>query len=262
MGCASLRCIALRCAALRWIARWVGEFVRNPFRWAFDMSSTGILFGVGLGPGDPELITRKAARILAEVDWIFLPTSKKSGTSFAGRIVEPLGLAPSQLRPVSLCMARSRQEDMKAYEYVAEEILSELHRGKSAAWIAEGDPLFYSTFGHILEAIRRQCPSVSVEIVPGVTSLQAASARTVTPVANLDYKVVMLPAAYCLNCLPSLLNEFATIVLIKVHSVFDRFLDLLTGIPDVQAIYVENVGTAEERLVTDLETLRGRELSY
>ena len=262
MGCASLRCIALHCASLRCIARWVGEFVRNPFRWAFDMSSTGILFGVGLGPGDAELITRKAARILAEVDWIFLPTGKKSGTSFAGRIVEPLGLAKAKFRPVSLCMARSRQEDMKAYEHVAEEILSELQRGKSAAWIAEGDPLFYSTFGHILEAIRRRCPSVPVEIVPGVTSLQAAAGRAVMPVACLDDKVAILPAAYCLERLPSLLNEFATIFLIKVHSVFDQLLNLLAGIPDVQAIYVENVGTAEERLVTDLETLRGRELSY
>jgi precorrin-2/cobalt-factor-2 C20-methyltransferase len=79
----------------------------------------GTLFGVGLGPGDPELITRKAVRVLTEVDWIFLPAGRKSASSFAGRIVEPLKLPQSKFRPVSLCMARSRQDDLEAYRHAA-----------------------------------------------------------------------------------------------------------------------------------------------
>jgi precorrin-2 C20-methyltransferase/precorrin-3B C17-methyltransferase len=228
---------------------------------SITMSELGTLFGVGLGPGDPELITRKAVRVLTEVDWIFLPAGKKSGASFARRIVEPLNLPQSKFRPISLCMARSRQDDRAAYRQVAGGILSELQQGKSAAWIAEGDPLFYSTFGHILEEIRRRCPSVPIEIVPGVTSLQAAAARAVMPVASLDEKVAVLPAAYGLECLATLLEEFTTVFLIKVHTVFDRLLDQLAGL-SVQAKYVENVGTPEERIVSDLESLRGRELPY
>ncbi len=226
------------------------------------MNNQGTLFGVGLGPGDPELITRKAVRVLAEVDWIFLPEGRKSGAGFARRIVAPLKLPDAKFRPVSLCMARSRQDDVQAYRRVAEEILTELECGRSVAWIAEGDPLFYSTFGHILEEIRRRCPSVPVQIVPGVTSLQAAAARAIMPVAFLNDKVAVLPAAYGLERLPALLTEFATVFLIKVHSVFDRLLDILADLPMVTAVYVENVGTAEERLVSDLESLRGRELPY
>jgi len=221
----------------------------------------GTLFGVGLGPGDPELITRKAVRVLTEVDWIFLPAGKKSASSFARRIVEPLKLPQAKFRPVSLCMARSRQDDLQAYNRAAAEILSELQHGKCVAWIAEGDPLFYSTFGHILEEVRRRCPAVPVEIVPGVTSLQAAAAASLMPVACLDEKVAVLPASYGLECLPTLLNQFATVFLIKVHSAVDRLLDQLACLP-VEAVYVENIGTPEERIVTDLESLRGRELPY
>src|SRR5262249_18455558 len=152
-------------------------------------------------------------------------------------------------------------DDLQAYKHAAEEILSELQHGKSVAWIAEGDPLFYSTFGHILEEIRRRCPSVPIEIVPGVTSLQAAAAAAVIPVASLDEKVAVLPAAYGLERLSILLNEFATVFLIKVHSVYDRLLDQLAGLT-VEAVCIENVGTPEERIVTDLESLRGQELPY
>src|SRR6516165_3807231 len=106
----------------------------------------GIFYGVGVGPGDPELITRKAERVLAAVDWIFVPAGARGGAGFARRIVEPLGLAPEKFRPVSLCRSRDRGADREAYRCAAEEIVTELRRGKSVAWITEGDPLFYSTF--------------------------------------------------------------------------------------------------------------------
>src|SRR5919199_1819078 len=95
----------------------------------------GTFYGVGVGPGDPELITRKAERVLAEVDWIFHPGGARGGTSFVRRIVEPLGLPGQKFRPVPLCMARDRRADREAYGRAAGEITEELRRGKSAAWI-------------------------------------------------------------------------------------------------------------------------------
>ena len=73
--------------------------------------SMGRFYGVGVGPGDPELITRKAERVLAAVDWIFLPAGARGGDGFARRIVAPLGLPPDKFRPVSLCMSRDRGAD-------------------------------------------------------------------------------------------------------------------------------------------------------
>lgn len=226
------------------------------------MSPAGTFYGVGVGPGDPELITRKAERVLREVDWVFLPAGAKTG-SFVRRIVKPLGLPEEKFRPVSLCMSRDRTHDRQAYARAAGEIAHELRRGKSAAWVTEGDPLFYSTFLHVSEELRRGYPGVRTEIVPGVTSAGAAAARAGVAVARLDERVVIVPAAYGLGRLAGLLGEFATVFLLKVHAVFDQLLEALATLPGpVNAVYLEKVGTPEERVVTDLESLRGRELPY
>lgn len=222
----------------------------------------GVFYGVGVGPGDPELMTRKAERILRAVDWIFLPSGGRSGNSFVRRIVEPLGLPAGKFRPVSLCMSRDRTADGNAYRQTAALIAEELHRGKSAAWIAEGDPLFYSTFRPLLRELRR-FPGVRVEIVPGVTSTSAAAARAGIPVAQLDERVAVVPACYGVERLPALLDEFATVFLLKVNTSFDQLLaELASARTPVQAVYVEQVGTTAERVVTDLESLRGQVLPY
>jgi precorrin-2/cobalt-factor-2 C20-methyltransferase len=225
-------------------------------------SSRAIFYGVGVGPGDPELITRKAERVLRSVDWIYHPAATSSATSFVRRIVTPLALPEEKFRTVTLCMSRERGEAEEAYERAAAEIVRELHAGRSVAWITEGDPLFYSTFLYLYEAVKRT-PGIRVEIVPGVTSVGAAAAQAGIGVARLDERVAVVPAAYGVERLPLLLEEFATVFLLKVHSAFDALLARLPGLPaDVRAIYVEQVGTPEERIVTDLATLRGQSLPY
>jgi len=222
----------------------------------------GIFYGVGVGPGDPELITRKAERVLRTVDWIFHPAGARGGAGIARRIVEPLGLPPEKFRPVSLCMSRDRGADRQTYRRAAEEIVGELSRGKSAAWITEGDPLFYSTFLHVYEELRR-FPEVRIEIIPGVTSASAAAARAGVPIARLDEKVAVVPAAYGVERLPALMEEFATVFLLKVNAVFGRLLQELAALRrPVRAVYVEQVGTPAERVIEDLASLRGRELPY
>ena len=226
-----------------------------------SQTNTGIFYGVGVGPGDPELITRKAERVLRAVDWIFLP-SGRSGSSFVRRIVEPLGLPTRKFRPVSLCMSRDRTEDGQAYLRAASEISEELRQGKSVAWITEGDPLFYSTFLNLYETLCRY-PWVRVEIIPGVTSTSAAAARIGFPVARLDDRVAVVPACYGVQRLAALLDAFATVFLLKVNSAFDELLAQLASVRiPVRAVYVEQVGTPAERVVMDLESLRGQELPY
>jgi precorrin-2/cobalt-factor-2 C20-methyltransferase len=222
----------------------------------------GVFYGVGVGPGDPELITRKAERVLTAVDWIFVPAGARGGDGFARRIVEPLGLSPAKFRPVTLCMSRDRGSAQDAYQRAAAEIVAELRRGKSAAWITEGDPLFYSTFLHLYAELRR-VPGLRLEIVPGVTSPSAAAARAGVPVARLDERVAVVPAAYGIERLPALLDTFATVFLLKVNTVFGELLDGLATLPrPVRAVYVEQVGTQAERVVEDLESLRGRDVPY
>jgi precorrin-2/cobalt-factor-2 C20-methyltransferase len=220
-------------------------------------------YGVGLGPGDPELITLKAVRVLTEVECIFFPAGKTSGHSIARQIVAPLGLSEEKFRPVALCMGRDRRDDLRTYDDAADRIVEELRRGRSAAWIAEGDPMLYGTFLHVHAAMRQRHPEVRIEIVPGVSSPHAAAARAGMPLAYLDEMVAFVPAAYALDRVPALLAEFTSVVLFKVNTLFDQFLEMLATFPgDIEAVYLENVGRSEERMITDLGALRGQELPY
>ena len=209
-------------------------------------TSIGTFYGVGLGPGDPELLTRKAMRVLSEVDWIFYPFEARTGTSFSRRILTALAVPTAKCRQVSLGMSQDRGPDQYTYATVAEAMAREVRQGKSVAWVTQGDPLFYSTFIHLYLEMRRRFPDVPITIVPGVTSPSAAAA-----------------AAYGLDHLPALLDDFATVFLMKVNTVFDQLLETLAVLPyRVHAVYAEQVSTPEERLVTDLYTLRGQKLSY
>jgi precorrin-2/cobalt-factor-2 C20-methyltransferase len=219
-------------------------------------------YGIGVGPGDPELITHKAARLLAEVDWIFYP-STAGASGLAREIVAGLGLPEQKFRRVEVEMSRQRSAASVDYRRAAEEIAAELQAGRSVAWITEGDPLFYSTFVHVLGEVKLAAPQAVVEIVPGVTSMQAAAARAQLPLAHLAERIAILPAAYGVGSLPALVDEFATVVLLKVHSVWDQLLDTLADLnDDVQVMYLERVGTPRERIVTELESLRGQEVPY
>ena len=229
------------------------------------MSGAGIgtFYGVGLGPGDPELLTRKAVRILSEVNWIFYPFESRTGTSFSHRILAALDLPATKCRQVSLGMSQDRGPDRYTYATAAEAMVRELRQGKSVAWVTQGDPLFYSTFIHLYLEMRRRFPDVPITIVPGVTSTHAAAAAAGVPVSLLDEQVAVLPAVYGLDHLPALLDDFATVFLMKVNTVFDQLLETLATLPyRVHAVYAEQVGKPEERLVTDLYTLRGQKLSY
>jgi precorrin-2/cobalt-factor-2 C20-methyltransferase len=227
------------------------------------MSEPATFYGVGVGPGDPELLTLKAVRILRQVRWIFCPAESTGTTSFAARIVASLDLPADKFRKVSLCMSRQRGTVRAVYRNAAEEIVAELRQGRGVAWITEGDPLFYSTFAHLHEALRRCHPEVRTEIVPGVTSMQAAAARAGFALALLDESLTVLPAAYGLEKLAGLLEQGATVVLLKVHVVFEQLLEQLARMPEpVHAVYLEKVGTPEERVVHDLPSLRGQKLPY
>ena len=223
---------------------------------------TASFYGIGVGPGDPELITHKAARILAEVDWIYYP-STTGGGGLAREIVAGLDLPEQKFRRAGIEMSRERKGASVDYRRAAEEIAAELHAGRSVAWITEGDPLFYSTFVHVWREVQLLAPQAAIEIVPGVTSMQAAAARAQLPLAHLADRVAILPAAYGVDNLPALVDEFATVVLLKVNSVWDQLLDALADLSGtVQATYLERVGSPRERVVTDIESLRGEDIPY
>ena len=154
-----------------------------------------VLVRVGAGPGDPELITVKAAASSRKCDLIFLPGSVQSGGSFVRRIVESLNLPPEKFRPVSLCMSRNREDDIGDYDRAADTIVTELRGGKSVAWLTEATSLFLQYIPAHLRGRQTLCAK-QIEIIPGVSSAGAAAARCQIPAACLDDHVVVCSSVF------------------------------------------------------------------
>jgi precorrin-2/cobalt-factor-2 C20-methyltransferase len=217
-----------------------------------------------VGPGDPELLTIKGLRILQSVPVIYVPVSRPGARSFAETIVASyLDSTRQRIVELSVEMHDHAEGLASQWDAIAASVVAHLEDGSNAAYLTEGDPLLYSTFLHLTDALAVRCPDAPVVIVPGVSSINAAAAAARVGLAERDERVAILPATYEGEDLASALDAFDTVVLLKVASVFDRVLDLLEarGLSD-QAVYVRRCGCPEEEIVRDVRALRGRKLDY
>ena len=229
-----------------------------------ESPKTGRLYGIGIGPGDPELLTLKAARIIREVPVVVVPKKGETSRSYALSIAREY-LDPERQEILELVFPKKKElSELESYwESSVEAIRARLDEGKDCAFLTEGDPLFYGTFIYVFNIMRKRFPDIRVEVVPGVSSMNAAAARASRPLTNASDKLVVLPATYDPDYLASALREFDVVVLLKVSSVFDRVLDTLEDMGLVEkAVYVSRGTTPEEEIVYDIRQLRGRRLDY
>ncbi len=220
----------------------------------------GTLYAVGIGPGDPELLTLKAARLIREHDLILVPKGKEDGQSLALSIVRgAVPLDGKEVREIHFPMKKGSQRDILLPE--ARKLLSDMDAGRTAVFITLGDPVLYSTFFHLLDALESLDKDVVVELVPGVTSVTAAGAAAGVALALSSDKVAILPATY-MEGLKRALEEFDTVVLMKTHKVMPEVKAMLKemGLLD-SAWYIARVGLSDE-IVKPLGELADSELSY
>jgi precorrin-2/cobalt-factor-2 C20-methyltransferase len=217
-----------------------------------------------VGPGDPELLTLKAARLLSTVPVVFVPLARPGAQSYA-RAIAAAHLDPTRQRTVELTFAMRGDPATQAARWAenARTIADHLETGADAAFVTEGDPMLFSTFIHIQCALAEQLPAAPVVVVPGVSSIQAAAAAALTPLGDRDERIAILPTAYEGEGLRRTLAEFDTVVMLKVASCFDSTLDILedSGLAE-NAVFVSRCGTSDERIVRDVRSLRGETLDY
>lgn len=156
--------------------------------------SIGRLYGLGVGPGDPELITVKAQRILQRVQVVFHVTGPNSAASISGRIVDSVPGCHARRVELVFSMARHTADRKPAWEQNAQRVAAELRNGCDCAFVTIGDPLIYSTFTYLLREVRALLPQVSVETVPGITSYQQAAAVQNLPLAEGGQTLTIEPA--------------------------------------------------------------------
>jgi precorrin-2/cobalt-factor-2 C20-methyltransferase len=224
----------------------------------------GRVVAVGVGPGDPELLTRKAERVIREASVIFAPSATVDDASYALSIVEPLLDRERQEVVVQTFPMTRDQETLNPLRLqAAREIARHAGAGRDVAFITIGDPLLYSTFQPIFHILGQEYPHIPVEFVPGISSITAAASAAGVPLALADETVAILPATADEEKILKALISFDTVVLLKISRAFDRVYEMLTHLePARNAVFVRRVGSAEEEVVFDLASLKGKKLDY
>ena len=225
--------------------------------------SKGTLYGVGVGPGDPELLTIKAQRVLTEVSVICMPQSATSSESFAYSIAK--GFIDETRQDIMRVPFPTDDEAgaLSAWVGAAEEIAGILQNGVDVAFITEGDPMLYSTFSYVLESIKSNHPDLTVEIVPGVSSVMAAAASASVPLVTHGQRLAILPAVYGIDDLSEAIANYDTIVLMKVNRTLIQALANLEQLGLAgKGIYVRRASTSSEEVVRDLNQLSSEDLDY
>jgi precorrin-2/cobalt-factor-2 C20-methyltransferase len=223
---------------------------------------TGILYGIGVGPGDPELITLKALKVLHRVPHIFAACSTKNSYSLALSIVR-CHLNGAGIEHLPFPMSKAPQVLQEAWEANARRVMEVLDTGSDAAFVTLGDPLTYSTFGYLLKTLKRLRPDVSIITIPGITSYSAAAALTHIPLAEGEESFYLVSGALGAAKLKEVIEKSDNIVMLKTYRHFDEIYQALEEMDLLDCTTcISRCGLDGETIVEDLRVLNGRDMPY
>jgi precorrin-2/cobalt-factor-2 C20-methyltransferase len=226
------------------------------------MVKTGKIYGISLGPGDPDLITLKGLKVLQKADKIYYPGSllpNGKTSSFSLPILQYHQLDENKLVGMFLKMSDDRTQAEATYMATFESMLEDYNNSLTIVFVSEGDSLFYSTFAYLLEHIQQH--QLDVEIIAGVPSFILGAAQHQLPLAILNEKIAIIPRVKSSLELETALNDFDTIVLIKVRSVLNDITLFLTT-ANLTIMYCERLGTSQQYITTNIEDIKNREIPY
>ena len=207
---------------------------------------TGRLIGVGLGPGDPDLMTLKAARAIGSADVVAYPALPGTD-SFARSIAADLIRPDAHEIVIEVPMTKAREPAQTAYDVGAERIAEALESGRDVAVLCEGDPFFYGSFMYLHARLADRFP---VEVIPGITSVSAGTARAAAPLTARNEVLTVVPGPLDSDTLATRIEAADSVVIMKVGRHLSRIRDVLAaqGLTD-RAVYIERATLESERIL-------------
>ena len=242
----------------------------------------GTLHVIGVGPGDPELLTLRALRILKSTDVICVPKGREEGSSLALSIVKKaVNLDGKEIIEAHFPMLKTRTQstdtegkrqkaegriqntDLNAkWDEIAKTILKRLHKGTDVAFLTLGDPTVYSTFFYLYDRLLDLMPDLDIKIIPGISSVNASAASAGISLSLADEKIAIVPATYEKD-MKETLSRFDSVVLMKVHRVFDKVMGVLRDMNLLDnAVYISKAGMEDERIFRKIGEVKEDDLNY
>jgi len=221
----------------------------------------GNFYGIGVGPGDPELITVKATRILAAADVVIAPKTEKKEGSVA------LDIAKSYLKPDArivyqvFTMRKGFADYPDGWEENARQIDEFLREGNEVAFLTLGDPMLYSTYIYVYRLLKKR--GANIRTIPGVNSFAAIAAKVGVPIVEGDDVLSIIPATAPKEKIDRALDSADSVVLMKVYHNFDEIADILEqkGLAD-NSIMVSRCGLPDEEIITSVKERKNKPLNY
>lgn len=225
--------------------------------------NNGILYGLGVGPGDPELITLKAARVLNRADVVFAAASTKNSYSLALSIARPHIPDTTPVHMLAFPMTRDEATRQEAWRRNALTIIADVRNGKQAAFITLGDAMTYSTFGYVLAWFRQLAPDLPVVSIPGITSYQAAAACLNKPLVAGEESLLVVSGAEGGNRLREMAAKPDCVVFLKAYR---NVADIADAVEEAGGYdpptAVAHCGLEQQEVINDIRQLSDRRPNY
>jgi precorrin-2/cobalt-factor-2 C20-methyltransferase len=223
----------------------------------------GILYGIGVGPGDPDFITLKAVEILATVDMVFAASSTKNAHSLAAEIAKPHLRASVPIQRLPFPMTRDKQAKEAAWQDNAETVIRALEQGKNVAFITLGDCMTYSTYGYLLQYIRKLAPHIEICSIPGITSYQAAAARINTPLVEGEESMILLSGVTGGDKFRQISDHADNVVFLKAYKNAD---DIATALDEAgmveDSVGIVKCGLEGEQIIRNVNAFQEKTPDY
>jgi precorrin-2/cobalt-factor-2 C20-methyltransferase len=212
----------------------------------------GKLYGVGVGPGDPQLLTLKAVTIFRHVDVIFDIAGPNSQGSISGRILDQLSECRARRERLLFSMNGSEKTRFSCWKRAADQVIAVLTSGENAAVATIGDPLIYSTFGYLRRQLLLKMPAADIEIIPGITSFQAAAALRGEPLVEDREILSIIPALENSSNNREVLKNSDTAVLLKTYRNRDaKVRQVIETMAPESLFYAARIGLLDMLMETD-----------